>query len=66
MSTVEDIERAISELAPADLARLRTWFEEFEAGLFDRKIEEDARAGKLDRIADQVEANFYKGLAREL
>jgi len=51
MSNVEDIEKAVAELAPAEFARFRAWFEEFDAAQFDRKIERDARSGKLDRHA---------------
>jgi hypothetical protein len=66
MTTVEDIERAIAELPPDQLARLRAWFEEFEAGRFDQRIEHDAKAGRLDRLADQALADFRAGRAREL
>ena len=64
--TVEDIENAIAKLAPADLAKFRAWFEEFDAARFDAKIERDANAGKLDRLADEAIAEFRSGHAREL
>jgi len=32
----------------------------------DRKIERDAKAGKLDALADQAVDDFRKGRAREL
>ena len=38
----------------------------FAAGQFDRKIERDANAGKLDRLAESALADFRKGLAREI
>jgi hypothetical protein len=66
MSTVEDIEEAISRLLPQDLARLRAWFEEFEAARFDQKIERDAKAGRLDRLAEEALADYRQGRAREL
>jgi hypothetical protein len=66
MSTIEEIEKAISKLPPDDLARFRAWFEEFEAVRFDSKIERDAAAGKLDRLAEQALADFRTGRAREL
>jgi hypothetical protein len=47
MTTVE----AIAKLKPRELDCLRTWFEEFQAKRFDDKIECDAVAGKLDRLA---------------
>jgi hypothetical protein len=64
--TVEDIEKAIAKLAPAELAKLRAWFEAFEAERFDRKIERDAKAGRLDRLADEALAEFRAGQTREL
>jgi hypothetical protein len=64
--TVEDIEKAVAKLPPAELAKFRAWFEAFEADRFDRKIERDARAGKLDRLAEQALAEFRSGRAREL
>jgi len=66
MTTVEDIERAVSQLAPAELERFRVWFEAFDAQRFDERIERDARAGKLDRMADEALAEHRAGRTREL
>jgi hypothetical protein len=64
--TVEDIEKAVAKLPPDKLAEFRAWFEAFEADRFDRRIEQDAKAGKLDRLAEQALAEFRAGRAREL
>ncbi len=64
--TVEDIEKAIAKLSPAELARFRAWFEQYDAEQFDKKIERDAKAGKLDRLANRAIGDFRKGRAREL
>jgi hypothetical protein len=64
--TIEDLEKAVSKLAPDQFARFRDWFDAFDAARFDSKIERDAKAGKLDRLADQALADFDKGRAREL
>jgi len=66
MTTVEEIEKAVSKLASQELAKFRAWFEEFEAARFDRKIERDAKAGRLDRLAEEALSEFRKGHAREL
>jgi hypothetical protein len=66
MTTVEDIEEAVSKLTPEQLAKFRAWFEEFEARRFDEKIERDAKSGKLDRLAEEAVRAYRKGLAREL
>ncbi len=66
MTTVEEIEAAVSKLPPDQLDRFRAWFEQFDAARFDRKIERDAISGKLDGLAEQAIADFRKGHAREL
>ena len=66
MSTLEDIEKALTELPPDQLAEFRAWFEAFDAARFDEKIERDAKAGRLDRLAEQALADFRTHRAREL
>jgi hypothetical protein len=66
MTTVEDIEKAILALKPVELERLRSWFEELQAARFDEKIERDAKAGKLDRFAEEALDDHHKGRSREL
>jgi hypothetical protein len=66
MTTVEDIERAVLQLAPAELDRFRMWFEAFDGQRFDERIERDALAGKLDRMADEALAEHRAGRTREL
>ena len=48
MTTAEDIEKAVEQLAPRELAQFRAWFEAFDAEQFDAAIERDARARKSD------------------
>jgi hypothetical protein len=64
--SIEDLEKAVAGLPPDQYAEFRAWFETFEADRFDRKIERDAQAGKLDRLADQAIDDLRKGRAREL
>ena len=66
MTKLEDIEKAISQLAPADLDRLRHWFAELDASRFDDTIENDAKSGKLDRILAGVRANHKAGRREEI
>ena len=66
MTKLEDLEKAVAQLAPREFDRFRTWFEELQAKRFDEKIERDARAGKLDRFADTAVADYRRGRAREL
>ena len=64
--TVEDLERAVASLPVEQLERFRAWFDAFEAARFDEKIERDAAAGKLDRLADQAQTDYQQGRAQEL
>ena len=64
--TISEIEQAIRELSPKELIRLRVWFEEFDAQVWDEQIERDARSGKLDKIAEQALKEYRAGKAREL
>jgi hypothetical protein len=66
MITAEDIEKAIEQLDPRELARFRAWFEAFDAREFDAAIERDARAGKLDTLADEALAAHRAGRSRDL
>ena len=66
MRTIEDIEKALSELPADQLAEFRAWFEAFDAARFDERIEQDAKAGRLDRLTEQAIADFRAGRAREL
>jgi hypothetical protein len=56
MSTVKEIEGAVSSLSRADLAKFRTWFTQFDSDAWDREMEEDARSGKLDELVRRMEA----------
>jgi hypothetical protein len=64
--TIEDIEIAVAKLPPDQFAKFRDWFEAFDAARFDQKIDRDAKAGKLDSLADQAMDDLRKGRAREL
>lgn len=64
--TLADLENAVAKLAPDQLAKFRDWFEAFDAARFDGKIERDAKAGKLDGLAEQALADHAQGRAREL
>lgn len=66
MRTVEDIEKALSELPPDQLAEFRVWFETFDAARFDEKIERDANAGRLERLTEKALADFRAGGTRTL
>ncbi|MGL5084081.1 MAG: hypothetical protein ACRC8A_21550 [Microcoleaceae cyanobacterium] len=52
MSSLQEIESAISKLSANELAAFRVWFAEFDAEIWDRQFEEDVAAGRLDKLAE--------------
>ncbi len=66
MDKVAAIEKEIESLAPDELAALRNWFHEFDAAVWDRQLEADARAGKLDALADEAVDAHKTGKCTEL
>jgi hypothetical protein len=66
MTKVEDIEKAVSALPPKEFERFREWFESFEAERFDARIDEDARAGRLDALARAALDDLKAGRTRDL
>jgi hypothetical protein len=61
MSTVEEIERAVRELPPEELALFRAWFAEFDASVWDHQIEADVAAGRLDALAEEALQELREG-----
>jgi len=66
MTKVEAVEQQVQELTPEELEAFRVWFEEFDAAVWDRKIETDARTGRLDGLAEQALAAHRRGESQEL
>ena len=66
MSTVPEIEKAIQQLPPDELAKFRRWFAEFDARLWDEQIDRDAAAGRLDALAEEALDDLRKGNCKEL
>ena len=66
MSKVEALERQIEQLLPAELEQFRRWFAEFDAELWDRQIEADATAGKLDALTSRAIHAHKSGQSSEL
>jgi hypothetical protein len=66
MSTILEIERAVSELSTDDLSRFRAWFLEFDARLWDDRIEADVAAGRLRDLAEEARADLRAGRTRAL
>jgi hypothetical protein len=61
MSTVEEIEAAIQQLSPDQMAAFRAWYAEFDAAAWDRQIAEDEAAGRLDWLINEALDDLDEG-----
>jgi hypothetical protein len=66
MDKIEKIGREIRNFSPPELAAFRKWFHDFDAQAWDRQIEEDAQAGKLDALAEAALRDWEAGGYREI
>ena len=66
MTTLDEIEKAVTKLNREQLAKFRAWFEEFHERQFDEQIARDAEAGKLDKLAEEALRAHREGRSREL
>ena len=58
MTKVEQIERQIQELSHAEFEELREWIIERDWEAWDRQVEQDVRAGKLDELVRESKTLF--------
>jgi hypothetical protein len=58
---IKEIEFAIAQLPPSELAELAKWFEEFQAQVWDEQLAHDVKAGRLDALLKQAEQDFEQG-----
>jgi hypothetical protein len=66
MNEAEKLEEQVQRLPPEDLARFRAWFFEFDAQVWDRKIESDMQLGKLSKLLAEARSEFESGKSREI
>ncbi len=66
MMSVETIEEQIAGLDDASFSRLRDWFIEFDQSRWDKQIEADSNAGKLDFLINTALAEHRAGKTSDL
>ena len=66
MTRLEQIEQSIAALPDQELKKLAVWFDELRWQRWDRQIEEDSKAGRLESLADEALADFRAGRTRPL
>jgi hypothetical protein len=66
MSSLQEIETAISQLSKDELTAFRIWFAEFDAEIWDRQFEEDVASGRLNKLADRALQHLREGRCTDL
>lgn len=64
MSTVEEIRRAIEQLPREDFLKISEWIVRRQEEEWDRQIEDDIRAGRLDKLAEEALREHREGKTR--
>ncbi len=59
--SLDELESAVTALPAEELAAFARWFEEYLADAWDRRIEADIRAGRLDEAGRRADADFEAG-----
>lgn len=66
MTMLEEIETAILQLPQNDFWQLSHWIAELNQDRWDKQLERDAAAGKLDALADEALNEHKLGRTRRL
>lgn len=66
MGKIEKIEQEVQALSPEELAQFRAWFLEYDWAAWDRQIERDAQAGRLDELAAKALRDHATGKTTSL
>jgi hypothetical protein len=65
MGSVKEIEDAVLMLSEAELAASWEWFGAVDAAAWDRQIENDLAAGRLDAVANEALEDLRAGRSTE-
>jgi len=66
MTDIAEIEIAVAKLSRQDLSAFRDWFQEFDADAWDRQLEADVSAGRLDMLAEEALQDLREGRCTDL
>ena len=66
MDKIEKIEQEVQALSPAELAKFRTWFLEYDWAAWDRQLERDVQAGRLDDLAEKALRDHTAGTTKPI
>ncbi|MBI5528250.1 MAG: hypothetical protein HY897_18105 [Deltaproteobacteria bacterium] len=66
MSRVEALEHEVKRLSKREFEAFREWFSEYDAADWDKQIDSDVNAGKLDELAARALSAHARGESKDL
>lgn len=66
MNRVQKIESEVQSLSVSEFKQLRDWIDDYEHKMWDKQLEQDIQAGKLDTLADEALSQFDAGKYKEI
>lgn len=66
MSTVAEIENALQTLPVDDARKVADWLQHYLDEKWDKQIDADIAAGRLDKLADQALDDYRAGRVKPL
>jgi predicted component of type VI protein secretion system len=66
ITKVEALAREVEKLTAEELEAFRRWLAEYDWQAWDREIEQDAAARKLDQFAAEALAEFERGETKDI
>jgi len=66
MSTVVEIESALQKIPVDDARKVADWLQQYLDEKWDRQIDDDIAAGKLNELADQALEDYRAGRVKPL
>ena len=64
--SIDELENAITQLSEEEMAKFAQWFDQYRADQWDRQIEADIHAGRLDEAGRRADADFEAGRSTPL
>lgn len=65
MARIEELTHEVQQLSREELAAFRDWFRRYDSDEWDKEIEEDILAGRLEGLADKAIADHKAGRSKK-
>ena len=64
--SIAEIESAITQLPAKEYAELMAWLQEYHDRMWDKQLDDDLAAGRLDALIAEANDEYKQGLAQPL